>query len=1069
MNPIVLDFERAKALYSLFATKLRSILHGSEIDSGPVLSHTQSPFGKWLYDHALKNYGHLPEMRSLEKAHLKIHQAANNLFVLYKKGKIEEAREGLSDLEMIGADLTGLLAVLEKKITAEVELNEGLSEEYQDIYAGFGQLSDASDELEQLQSQTAKAERVRKQVLDAESKFRNVMLQAPVGIAILAGLDFVVEMANETYLGIVDRKEEELVGRPLFVSLPEVREFVEPILCDVYKSGMPFYGNEFEVIIKRFGKAGRCYFNFVYQPLVDEDGTVSGIVVVATEVTQQIMAKHALEKSEIQFRNLVTQSQFAKAIFKGEDFIISLANESLLKNIWRRQLYEVQGRKLFDVFPELVGQKFENILKTVYHEGTLHRENEAFAYVDGPDGVRQEFYLDFQYAPIFEADGSVSGIMVSVNDVTEKVKFRQQISENAERLTLAIEGAKLATWDLTIATRHIVYSGRLATIFGYPESRMLTHQDLRDHVHPDDRQNIVEKAFAAALETGNYYYEARLIRNDGSIRWIRTQGKVLYDADRTPMRMLGTMMDITEEKRASQIIKENEKRIRDLVEIMPVAIYTVDEKGFVSLFNKAASELWGVRPEIGKDEWCGSYEMYSLDGEFLPKDKSPMAAALLERRAMTEEVFVKRPDNSLRHVIMSPQPIYDTHGAVTGGLNVIIDITDRKKAELALKTSEGKFRTLADSMPQLVWTSDGEGNLNYFNQSIYNYSGLTAEEIGEEGLMQLIHPDELPVYRRLWKVSVENGIDFVFEHRMRRADGVYRWHLTRAIPQKEADKSIQMWVGTSTDIHDSKIFIDKLEGKVEQRTKELTVANNELIRTNMELAQFAYVASHDLQEPLRKIQTFTTRILETENQNLSDRGKDYFRRMQASSTRMQQLIIDLLAFSRANVTEEHLEHTDLNVLLQSVKDQLSDLIQQKRATIIAQKLPHRDVIVYQFEQLFTNLIANSLKFVAPGRDPVIQITVGKIAGEMIPFSVPDPEEIYQFISFSDNGIGFDPQYKDRIFQVFQRLHNRNAYEGTGIGLAICKKIVDNHRGFIDAVSEPGEGATFTIYLKEDSF
>jgi PAS domain S-box-containing protein len=1068
MNPIELDFERAKARHILFKTKLRSILYGSEIDEEPVLSHTQSPFGQWIYNHALKKYGHLPEMHDLERAHLKIHESANSLFALYKKGRIEEAREGLSGIEIIAGNIIALLAIVAKKSKAEVSLIEGFSEEEQDSYADFIQLNEAFEDLEQqLRQQTEKSANVRRQVLDTENKFRSVMMQAPVGIAILRGLDFIVEMANETYLEIIDRKEDELLGRSLFLSLPEVREFVEPILTDVYKSGTPFYGNEFEVVIRRFGKAGKCYFNFVYQPLVEENGTVSGIIVVATEVTQQILAKHALEASEIQFRNLVTQSQFAKAIFKGEDFIISIANESMLKNIWRRELHEVQGRKLFDVFPELVDQEFAQILKTVYQEGTLHRENEALAFVDGPDGARQEFYLDYQYAPISEVDGSVSGIMVSVNDVTEKVKFRQQISENAERLALAIDATKLATWDLNIQTRQMVYSGHLATIFGYPETEILSHQDLRGHVHPEDRRNIVEKAFAAALETGNYYYEARLIRNDGSIRWIRTQGKVLYDAAHNPQRMLGTMMDITDQKRSGQIIQESEKRIRDLIEIMPFAIYTVDENGLVNLYNKAASDLWGLQPEIGKSAWCGSYEMYSLDGEFLPKDESPMAAALREKLAITEEVFVKRPDDSLRHVIMSPQPVYDMHGAVTGALNVIIDITDRKEAELALKTSEGKFRTLADSMPQLVWTSDAEGNLNYFNPSVYNYSGLTADKISQEGLIQMVHPDDMQEYRRLWSLSVENGVDFVFEHRLRRADGIYRWQLSRAIPHKDADKSIQMWVGTSTDIHNSKIFIDKLEGKVQQRTRELTVANNELIRTNMELAQFAYVASHDLQEPLRKIQTFTTRILETENENLSDRGKDYFRRMQASSTRMQQLIVDLLAFSRANVTEEHLEYTDLNVLLQNVKDQLSDVIHQKKAAIISEILPFRNVIIYQFEQLFTNLITNSLKFVAPDRDPVIHITTGRIAGELIALSGADQEEIYRYISFSDNGIGFDPQYKDRIFQVFQRLHNRNAYEGTGIGLAICKKIVDNHRGLIDAASEPGNGATFTIYLRED--
>ncbi|MCE7060974.1 PAS domain S-box protein [Dyadobacter sp. CY343] len=779
------------------------------------------------------------------------------------------------------------------------------------------------------------ADRNKKQSSDSESRFRDTMKQAPVGMVILRGEDFFVEMANDSYLNIVGRTEEELVGRLLFDALPEVREYVKPVLTKVLQTGEPFHGNEFEVTLNRFGKKELCYFNFVYQPLAETSGELSGIIVVATEVTQQVLSKQALQRSENQFRSLVTQSQFAKAIFKGEDFVISLANEAMLKNLWRRTLDEVAGRKLLDVFPELQQQKFITILKNVYETGTIHRENEALAQVDGPDGMRT-FYLDYQYAPIFEEEGKVSAIMVSVNDVTEKVKFRQQISEAADRLSLATDGTKLATWDLNLQTRDIIYSGRLATLFGYDENKLLTHAELRDHVHPDDRHSIVEKAFELALETGTYYYEARVIHPDKSIHWIRTQGKILYRDDRVPHRMLGTMMDIT----------------------------------------------------------------------------------------------------------------------------------DRKESELAIKTSEGKFRTLADSMPQFVWTGDREGNLNYFNKSVYDYTGLTPAEMHKHLWRHIVHPEDLKENTRLWNISIENGTDFVREHRLRRFDGEFRWKLSRAIPQRNPDGTINMWVGTSTDIHESKLFIDELETKVQLRTKELTIANSELVRTNMELAQFAYVASHDLQEPLRKIQTFATRILETENDKLSEKGKDYFSRMQASSTRMQQLIVDLLAFSRANAVEKHFERTDLNEILKVVKEQLGEVISQRNAVITSELLSTRDVIVYQFEQLFTNIIANSLKFVKPGQAPLIEIKTGRIAGQSIALSEADPGQTYTYISFSDNGIGFDEQFKDRIFQVFQRLHNRSAYDGTGIGLAICKKIVENHKGLLDATGQPGIGASFIIYLPE---
>ena len=770
-----------------------------------------------------------------------------------------------------------------------------------------------------------------------ESKFRNTVKQAPVGIVILRGEDFVVEMANDAYLQIVDRAEAELAGKSLFAGLPEVREKVEPILLNVLRTGIAYHGNEFEVTIRRFGQPGICYFNFVYQPLFEEDAeNASGIIVVATEVTQQVLSKQGLQQSENQFRNLVTQSQFAKAVFKGPEHVISIANESML-HIWRRRLDEVVGEKLVDVFPELKGQKFIGLLDEVYSSAKIYRENEAVAYVDGPGGLKKH-YLDFQYAPIFEMDGSVSGIMVSVNDVTDKVTLRQQYAETAARLSMATEGTRLATWDLDIETMEIIHSGRMAVILGFDEHAVLTHREMRDRVHPEDRQAIVEKAFQTALETGIYYYEARIVHPDQSIHWVRTQGKVFFDEENVPQRMLGTMMDIT----------------------------------------------------------------------------------------------------------------------------------DRKESELALKTSEGKFRTLADSMPQFVWTADAQGSITYFNRSLLDYSGFGIEELERDGWLPLVHPDDIGGSVNSWITSVTEGTEYLFEHRLKRFDGEYRWYQCRAIPQYNVHGMIETWVGTSLDIHDSRLFIDQLETKVQERTQQLLVANNELVRTNMELAQFAYVASHDLQEPLRKIQTFATRILETENDNLSERGKDYFHRMQASSTRMQQLIVDLLAFSRANVAEKHLESADLNQLLQNVKEQLGDVIQAENAVVKSDTLPVREVIVYQFEQLFMNLIANALKFIGPERAPVIEIRSGEVPGAAIPLAGADAAGHYQYISFADNGIGFDPQYKDRIFQVFQRLHNRSAYEGTGIGLAICKKIVENHKGLIDAIGKPGIGSTFIIYLPVES-
>jgi PAS domain S-box-containing protein len=431
------------------------------------------------------------------------------------------------------------------------------------------------------------------------------------------------------------------------------------------------------------------------------------------------------------------------------------------------------------------------------------------------------------------------------------------------------------------------------------------------------------------------------------------------------------------------------------------------------------------------------------------------------------EYRINLPDGKIKWIHAKGKAFFTPEGKPFLFSGTALDITEKRIALEELQESEQKFRLLADSMPQVIWTGDERGNLNYINQSLEKYTGLSSDHILTEGWLQFIHPDDRAENIRRWMYSVSTGEPYLIEHRFRRNDGEYRWHLTRAIPQKDASGAIQMWVGTSTDIHEQKTFSQELENQVQQRTSELKQSNEELIRSNNELAQFAYVASHDLQEPLRKIQTFTTGILDSENEHLSDKGKDYFARIQSASKRMQQLILDLLSYSRASASEEHFERVDLNNTLKTVKEQLRESIEHTNATITAAKLPVLNVIPYQFEQLFTNLLNNALKFSKKDEPPKIEITHSMISGKQIKHDSANPAKQYHCIVISDNGIGFEEQFKERIFNLFQRLHGRNDYAGTGIGLSIVKKIVENHFGFITAESEPGKGAKFSIYIPEN--
>jgi len=248
-----------------------------------------------------------------------------------------------------------------------------------------------------------------------------------------------------------------------------------------------------------------------------------------------------------------------------------------------------------------------------------------------------------------------------------------------------------------------------------------------------------------------------------------------------------------------------------------------------------------------------------------------------------------------------------------------------------------------------------------------------------------------------------------------------------------------------------------------ERTKELGQKNDELERMNKELQSFAYISSHDLQEPLRKIQTFSSRIIDKEYQNLSDGGKDYFNRMQESARRMQVLIDDLLAYSRTNTEDRNFEKTDLQKIIEEVKEDLVLELQQKNAIIEIGPMCDVHIIPFQFRQLMQNLITNSLKFSKADEHPYIKISCETVDGD----AVNNHKFIatkYCHITVKDNGIGFEPEYNEKIFEVFQRLHAKQQYKGTGIGLAIVKKIIENHNGIITAKGELNIGATFDIYI-----
>ena len=379
------------------------------------------------------------------------------------------------------------------------------------------------------------------------------------------------------------------------------------------------------------------------------------------------------------------------------------------------------------------------------------------------------------------------------------------------------------------------------------------------------------------------------------------------------------------------------------------------------------------------------------------------------------------------------------------------EIEVRKKVESDLQDRIEELKSTLESIPQMAFNTDESGKIEFVNERWSDYSTEQKAFPETEGVS----------IAQCILEAIDSKNQFKQEVRIKRLDNnEFRYHILYFTPVKK-DGVLFKWVGIFTDIHEQKMASEILEQKVLSRTKQLNESNKRLEDSNNELQQFAFVASHDLQEPLRKIQVFSAMVREGAAMDKPE-NKIYLNKIAAAAERMRKMITDLLDFARPPELD-FFKKANLNKIIEEVLSDLEVKIKTLNAKIEVDKLGEFDMVPGQIKQLFQNLILNSLKFSRTGVTPVVSVT-----GEFIQeksFEAPAKMKgNYYRISVSDNGIGFDEVYADRIFEIFQRLNQKDAYEGSGIGLSIVKKIIDRHHGLIKASGKKGEGSTFTFIL-----
>lgn len=510
----------------------------------------------------------------------------------------------------------------------------------------------------------------------------------------------------------------------------------------------------------------------------------------------------------------------------------------------------------------------------------------------------------------------------------------------------------------------------------------------------------------------------------------------------------GTTRDISDIRAAEIELKESEQRFRTIANEAPAFIFLGASDTNVEFVSRSWLEFTGLPSNQALGEaWATVTHPDDLEHAYKIYNDSYQAHTPYKM-----EIRQRSAAGEYRWIHWRGVPRFLSDGSFLGFVGLGTDITDLKVATDKIIESESLFRTLAESLPQMIWVSDAKGEIEFFNQRWAWYTGITD---AVQAWTEMIHPEDKAASSEAFNNAVAQGASFSHELRLRSKDGQYRWHVSVAEPLKDNQGAIVRWVGALSDIHFQKTLSEKLEQMVEQRTLELKRSNDQLI-------QFAHMTSHDLKEPVRKMQIFGDQLSKEIAAAGSPRAVSILDRIMRSARRMQDLIDGVLQYSSVDAQHDLFEQVDLNAVLDSILTDLDLLIAEKDATMKINELPvvHGHAIILR--QVFFNLLYNALKFARTDRTPLIQVVATDSDGSESQGRVSDGS--YFKISVIDNGIGFAPEHAERIFDAFSRLNGKDAYEGSGLGLAFCRKVIDRVGGAIWGEGEEGKGASFHVLL-----
>jgi PAS domain S-box-containing protein len=916
---------------------------------------------------------------------------------------------------------------------------------------------------------------------------------------------------NDAWAPIPAERHPWALGRPGAEVWAEIWGVVGPQMDEVVATGRGFAVYDQLLKMARDGEVRDSWWNYSFTPIRDAEGRVLGILNQGNETTRVVLAERAKQAELERLQDYFQQAPGAVALLEGPTHRFVLANPAYLALVGREQ---VVGQSVSEALPEVVEQGYVDVLDQVYRSGEAYRAiNRDVMLRRRPEAEPERRVLDFAFQPIKDALGASTGIFVSASDITERAIAEEALRRSEERLQLALNASTgIGTWDWTAESGRITGDERFAALFGIDPQRVAAggaFDAVLNLIHPDDRARIAVDVRQSIADRAALKLEFRVVRSDGEVRWLLTQGRCTFDAEGRPIRFPGVSFDITDRKLAEEAAQEAAEELRSATESQSFLHGLAERQRALdtpdSIMEMTAAELGaklglarvgfyrvaGETIHLGPCWTDGS--LPKLAGQWRLDAVAPLVDRYRQGRTVTfDDSSAEYPQTELSK--LSPSAIgvpllrggqwvatFYANGAgprawqadeiafVETVVETTWDSVERADAVLALRESEAQFRAITNSIDHMVWSADAEGGVDYYNDRWYDYTGVEHGSTDGDAWSKVLHPDDQRRAAAVWEHSVRTGDLYRIEYRMRHHSGIYRWALGRAQPLRDENGRIVRWFGTSTDIQDvvdaREVLArsrEELEAAVRERTERLMAAEAQLRQAQkMEaVGQLTGGIAHDFNNMLAVV----IGALDLMERRVAQGRTDIDRYLVAArdgASRAAALTQRLLAFSR----RQPLAPTALDV-----NDMLGGMIE-----LLVRTLGEGVVIETQFARRLDPVVADRnqlenvvLNLAVNGRDAMPQGGMLTIETEQRAIGAEEAArgEIaagdYVEIRILDTGTGMPPEVVARAFDPF--FTTKGVGKGTGLGLSQVFGFIRQSGGHVTIQSETGRGTCVHVLL-----